>query len=510
LNPISEFFGRYADFSGRTSRKHFWQTAFALAGGLLLVGAICTTSVGPAAKSSPLLGLVMLGILCPSLALAVRRLHDTGRSGWWQLLQLTGLGSFVLLFWQLQRGASGPNRFGVDPLLAVAGGPPSQGFDGLQPTGGSGAPAGYPGGPPKKSKTGLVIGLVVLGVVIVAGLASVANKGGSSGADKTGAPMPVALNQPASVGGVEVTVTGVSQTQRVGGELVNEEAAPGGVLVVVNYTVKNTSDKPVSAGDMPDLTLRDANGTVYKPDTGKTAAYATEANLTAKALSDLNPGLSITDAEVFEVSTNTFDPSKWVVMVGDTAFAMQQQAVPNKPAPPQTTATPSQTVEATQTQATASNTADAVNVTVASFNNVPDAKAFPAQPFSGPVVAPDFNGEDRDYAQFKTRIMEAVNGGPNFAGSFAVVEFGCGADCATGFVTNLNTGHVQDLPVGGDGYTDLRVGGYPSSRLLATQWQSDDSSDHPACTRQYYDFDGLQFKLIWKGTVAGTCPERKH
>lgn len=282
----------------------------------------------------------------------MRRLHDTGRSGWWQLLQLTGLGSFVLLFWQLQRGASGANQFGVDPLLAVAGGPPSQGFNGPQPTGGPGAPAGYPGGPPKKSKTGLIIGLVVLGVVIVAGLASIANKGGSGGADKTGAPAPIALNQPASVGGVEITVTSVSQVQRVGGQWVNAEAAPDGVLVVVNYTVKNTSDKPVSASDMPDLTLRDANGTVYKPDTGKTAAYATEANLTAKALSDLNPGLSITDAEVFEVSSKSFDPSKWAVMVGDTAFALQKPAVPSKPAPPQAAALASTTAASSSSTTT--------------------------------------------------------------------------------------------------------------------------------------------------------------
>lgn len=46
----------------------------------------------------PLPDLVMCLLVCPSLAVGARRLHDTGMSGWWQLLLITGLGFFVLLF----------------------------------------------------------------------------------------------------------------------------------------------------------------------------------------------------------------------------------------------------------------------------------------------------------------------------------------------------------------------------------------------------------------------------
>jgi uncharacterized membrane protein YhaH (DUF805 family) len=59
---------------------------------------------------SPLLG---LATVVPSLAVGCRRLHDTNRSGWWQLLGLVALvGDVVLLiFWAL-KGTEGPNRFG--------------------------------------------------------------------------------------------------------------------------------------------------------------------------------------------------------------------------------------------------------------------------------------------------------------------------------------------------------------------------------------------------------------
>jgi uncharacterized membrane protein YhaH (DUF805 family) len=61
----------------------------------------------------------MLGLLLPSLAAGVRRLHDTDRSGWWLLIALVPLvGAIVLLvFWVLE-GTRGDNRFGPDPYSA--------------------------------------------------------------------------------------------------------------------------------------------------------------------------------------------------------------------------------------------------------------------------------------------------------------------------------------------------------------------------------------------------------
>jgi uncharacterized membrane protein YhaH (DUF805 family) len=56
-----------------------------------------------------------LATLLPGLAVSVRRLHDTNRSGWWILLWFIPLiGIIVLIVWWVQQGTPGPNRFGPD------------------------------------------------------------------------------------------------------------------------------------------------------------------------------------------------------------------------------------------------------------------------------------------------------------------------------------------------------------------------------------------------------------
>lgn len=60
-----------------------------------------------------------LAMLIPWLAVAVRRLHDTGRSGFWLLIMFVPLiGSLVLLVFFIMSGTRGPNRFGPDPVEA--------------------------------------------------------------------------------------------------------------------------------------------------------------------------------------------------------------------------------------------------------------------------------------------------------------------------------------------------------------------------------------------------------
>jgi hypothetical protein len=60
-------------------------------------------------------GLFNLLILIPTIAVSVRRIHDSGFSGWWYLLSLTGIGSIVMLIFGLMDGTPGPNRYGEDP-----------------------------------------------------------------------------------------------------------------------------------------------------------------------------------------------------------------------------------------------------------------------------------------------------------------------------------------------------------------------------------------------------------
>ena len=51
----------------------------------------------------------------PYLGLLARRLHDTGKSGWWMLLLLTGIGALVLLYFACIEGTAGSNEYGADP-----------------------------------------------------------------------------------------------------------------------------------------------------------------------------------------------------------------------------------------------------------------------------------------------------------------------------------------------------------------------------------------------------------
>ena len=125
---VRSCFSNYATFSGRASRAEYWW--FVLFTLICFVGlsAIETRFLGFGTVSrghgvwawqsngGPLSGLFALGIFLPTLAVAVRRLHDSGKSGWWLLIQLVPLiGTLVLLFHFVQPSQVGPNRFGAAP-----------------------------------------------------------------------------------------------------------------------------------------------------------------------------------------------------------------------------------------------------------------------------------------------------------------------------------------------------------------------------------------------------------
>jgi uncharacterized membrane protein YhaH (DUF805 family) len=83
---------------------------FGLIGGILTV--VLDGVVFPDNDISPLNTLFSLGAFLPSLAIAARRLHDIDRTGWWQLIGLPLIGLIVLIYWWVQPGQPGGNRFG--------------------------------------------------------------------------------------------------------------------------------------------------------------------------------------------------------------------------------------------------------------------------------------------------------------------------------------------------------------------------------------------------------------
>lgn len=111
---------RYADFSGRSRRKEFWMFQLGI---FLLYIAVLVLAAILGAISETLSGIVMiifaiamLGLIIPSLAVAVRRLHDQDKSGWMLLLGLIPLiGSIILLVFYCTDGTPGPNQYGPDP-----------------------------------------------------------------------------------------------------------------------------------------------------------------------------------------------------------------------------------------------------------------------------------------------------------------------------------------------------------------------------------------------------------
>lgn len=124
---------KYATFAGRARRKEYWlwqvfMFLFFTALYIWLFSTVSGLHSGTAAEmedlvmATPAARLPIAAILIsavalflPSLAVQVRRLHDSDKSGWWVLLGLTGIGSLILLILNLIDGTHGPNKHGEDP-----------------------------------------------------------------------------------------------------------------------------------------------------------------------------------------------------------------------------------------------------------------------------------------------------------------------------------------------------------------------------------------------------------
>ncbi|MEM9838425.1 MAG: DUF805 domain-containing protein [Pseudomonadota bacterium] len=114
VQAFSLFFKNYANFKGRSARgAYWWWYLWSLLIGFAL--GIADAFVFGIDSDTQVFGVVFsLATLIPSLALAVRRLHDVGRSGWWLLLILTIIGILVILFWNIQPADEGTNKYGDD------------------------------------------------------------------------------------------------------------------------------------------------------------------------------------------------------------------------------------------------------------------------------------------------------------------------------------------------------------------------------------------------------------
>lgn len=118
-------FRKYAQFGGRSRRKEYWMfglmnmVVFAVLYGAGTV-ALLNRSTGLSVLIFLLCGAYGLAALIPGLAVSVRRLHDTNKSGWWLLLCLVPMGGLVILIFQCLDSDAGENQYGPNPKIAVA------------------------------------------------------------------------------------------------------------------------------------------------------------------------------------------------------------------------------------------------------------------------------------------------------------------------------------------------------------------------------------------------------
>jgi uncharacterized membrane protein YhaH (DUF805 family) len=114
----------YAVFSGRSRRSEYWYFGlfYLIFYGVTAIVDVMAGTFDRASGIGVFTGILTLVFLIPSLSVSVRRLHDTGRTGWWLLIAFVPVvGAIILLVFLAQDSAAGANRFGANPKAGPIG-----------------------------------------------------------------------------------------------------------------------------------------------------------------------------------------------------------------------------------------------------------------------------------------------------------------------------------------------------------------------------------------------------
>jgi uncharacterized membrane protein YhaH (DUF805 family) len=121
-DAVRTCFSKYADGKGRAGRPEYWWFFLSY-----ILVYIVAAIIGGALKASWIVFIALLVYIVPLITAAVRRLHDTGRSGWWYFISLIPLvGTIILIVFLATEGNPGPNEYGPPPggVTALPGGAP--------------------------------------------------------------------------------------------------------------------------------------------------------------------------------------------------------------------------------------------------------------------------------------------------------------------------------------------------------------------------------------------------
>lgn len=124
VDAVKVGFANYVNFSDRACRSEYWYWVL-----FIVIGEIVTHIIDAVIGVRLTSSIFVLATFLPALAVAVRRLHDLDRSGWWILLGLIPLvGAIILIIWYCSKGTDGPNRFGADRLAGLGQAQPRPAF----------------------------------------------------------------------------------------------------------------------------------------------------------------------------------------------------------------------------------------------------------------------------------------------------------------------------------------------------------------------------------------------
>lgn len=129
------------------------------------------------------------------------------------------------------------------------------------------------------------------------------------------APSPIGIGKPGQAGGVAFTVTDVTTPKQIGYVDVGPKAEAGETFVVIAYTLKNISSRPLAPSGRPSLTLIDPNGQSYAPDETASGLAALHMEGTGGFSSDLNPNVSAKNGAAWKLDASAFDLGTWRLAV---------------------------------------------------------------------------------------------------------------------------------------------------------------------------------------------------
>lgn len=123
------------------------------------------------------------------------------------------------------------------------------------------------------------------------------------------------------------------------------------------------------------------------------------------------------------------------------------------------------------------------------FSSTADAQQ--QQVYRAPPGLPDFQGLDRSFSAYRTRISDEMRSGPTFAWRYAIIEIGCGTSCRFAYVGDLATGRVYEFPYGGEEFYMLSLRYNVKDSFVVARWISDE-----ACMEDYLEWDGARFSSL--------------